>query len=65
MFNHMDERNKTGSKLRIGDVRGIYGCLRCGSLDIEEIGNNHKQTKDKMDYLEHCKCLNCKNDFVE
>jgi predicted RNA-binding Zn-ribbon protein involved in translation (DUF1610 family) len=65
MFNHLDERNKTGSKLRIGVVSGSYGCPNCGSKDIEEIGNNHHQTKDEMEYLEYCRCLKCKHEFVE
>lgn len=65
MFNHLDERNKKGSKLRIGVVTGRYGCPNCGSKDIEEIGNNHQKTKDEMEYLEYCRCLKCKHAFVE
>jgi len=49
----------------IPNVSGSYGCPNCGSKDIEEIGNNHHQTKDEMEYLEYCKCLKCKHEFVE
>ena len=31
MFNHLDERNKTGSKLRIGGVSARYLC-ECGKV---------------------------------
>lgn len=51
--------------LSIGVVSGSYGCPNCGSKNIEEIGNNHHQTKDEMEYLEYCKCLKCKHEFVE
>ena len=51
--------------LSIPDVSGSYGCPNCGSKDIEEIGNNHHQTKDEMEYLEYCRCLKCKYEFVE
>ena len=40
-------------------------CPNCESKDIEEIGNNHHETKDEMEYLEYCRCLKCKHEFVE
>jgi DNA-directed RNA polymerase subunit RPC12/RpoP len=54
-----------GENLNLFNVSGSYGCPNCGSKDIEEIGNNHRQTKDEMEYLEYCRCLKCKHEFVE
>ena len=58
MFNHLDERNKTGSKLRIG---GVMHCTFC-----------KKEIKDKEDvsYTEdaeitHNKCLKAFNKHWE
>jgi len=40
-------------------------CVNCGSNKIKEIGNNHRQTTDEMEYLEYYKCSECGYEFVE
>lgn len=57
--------NPNQAKLNIERVGVSYGCPNCGSEDIKEIGNNHHQTKNEMEYMEYCKCLKCKHEFVE
>jgi len=64
MFNHLDERNKTGSKLRIGDVSNstfdkedeVPYCTDCGNEDLAYL--------DQYANGEHWECKECKKQFM-